>query len=71
MDEHRFEQETKARKLCFGYACCCCRHANACTDDEIDLLYFPRQEIRELVAEKSAYIFDFDGSSIEPPNQTG
>ena len=28
-----------------------------------------RQEIRELVAEEASYIFDFDGSSIEPPNQ--
>ena len=26
-----------------------------------------RQEIRELVAEEASYIFDFDGSSIEPP----
>ena len=31
----------------------------------------PHQEIRELVAEESAYIFDFDGSSIEPPTQMG
>ncbi len=34
---------------------------------ETDLLCILRQEIRELVAEESAYIFDFDGSSIEAP----
>ena len=33
--------------------------------------YIPRKEIRELVAEESAYIFDFDGSSIEAPTQMG
>ena len=38
---------------------------------ETDLLYIPRQEIRELVAEESAYIFEFDGSSIEAPTQMG
>ena len=38
---------------------------------ETDSLYIPRQEIRELVAEESAYIFDFDGSSIDGPTQMG
>ena len=38
---------------------------------ETDLLYIPRQEIRELVAEESAYIFDFDGSSIKAPTRIG
>ena len=38
---------------------------------ETDLLYIPRQEIRELVAEESAYFFDFDGSSIEAPTKMG
>ena len=45
--------------------------AEACTAGESELLYIPRQEIRELVAEESAYIFDFDGSSIEAPAQVG
>ena len=46
--------------------------SQSCTDGETDLLYTPRQEIRELVAEESAYIFDFDGSSsIEAPTQAG
>ena len=36
---------------------------------DTDLLYIPRQEIRELVAEEAAYIFNFDGSSIEAPTQ--
>ncbi|WP_250396787.1 hypothetical protein [Synechococcus sp. MU1651] len=48
-----------------------CRHAESCIAGETDLLYIPRQEIRELVAEESAYIFDFDGSSIEAPTQMG
>ena len=38
---------------------------------ETDLLYLPRQEIRELVAEESAYIFEFEGRSIEAPAQPG
>ena len=42
-----------------------------CTAGETDLLYVPCQEIRELVSEESAYIFDFDGSSIEAPTQMG
>ena len=69
MDEHGIEQDPRARKPCFGYACYYCRHAEACTAGETDFLYVPCQEIRELVAEESAYIFDFDGSSIEAPTQ--
>ena len=69
MDEHGIEQDPRVGKPCFGYSCYYCRHAEACTAGEIDLLYIPRQEIRELVAEEASYIFDFDGSSIEPPNQ--
>ena len=71
MDEHGIEQDPRARKPCFGYACYYCRHAESCMAGETDLLYIPRQEIRELVAEESAYIFDFDGSSIEAPTQMG
>ena len=68
MDEHGIEQDPRSREHCFGYAYYYCRHIEACTACETDLLYIPRQEIRELVAEESAYIFDFDGSSIEAPS---
>ena len=71
MDEHGIEQDPRARKPCFGYARYYFRHAEACTHGDTDLLYIPCQEIRELVAEESAYIFDFDGSSIEAPTQMG
>ena len=71
MEEHGIEQDRRVSKPCFGYACYYCRHAEDCTAGETDLLYIPRQEIRELVAEESAYIFDFDGSSIEAPTQVG
>ena len=71
MDEHGIEQDPRARKPCCGYACYNCRHAEACMAGETDLLYIPRQEIRGLVAEESAYIFDFDGSSIEAPIRVG
>ena len=57
--------------LVFGYACYYCRHAEACTAGKTDLLYLPRKEIRGLVVEESAYIFDFDGSSIEARTQMG
>ena len=67
VDEHGIEQDPRVGKTCFGYSCYYCRHAEACTAGKTDLLYIPRQEIRELVAEESSYIFDFDGSSIEPP----
>ena len=67
MDEHGIDQDPRARKPCFGYACYYCRHAESCMAGETDLLYIPRQEIRELVAEESAYILNFDGSSIEAP----
>jgi len=69
MEEHGVDQDPRVNKPCFGYACYYCRHAESCMAGETDLLYIPRQEIRELVAEESAYIFDFDGSSIEPPTQ--
>ena len=65
------EQDPRARKPCFGYSCYYCRHAEACMAGETELLYIPRQEIRELVSEEAAYIFDFDGSSIEAPDQSG
>jgi len=71
MEEHGIEQDPRVGKPCFGYACYYCRHAEACTAGATDLLYIPRQEIRELVAEEAAYIFDFDGSSIESPTQPG
>ena len=69
--EHGNEQAPRARMPCFGYACFYCRHAESCRAGETDLLYVPRQEIRELVTEESAFIFDFDGSSIEAPTQVG
>ena len=69
MDEHGIEQHPRARKPCFGDACYYCRYAESCTAGETDLPYIPREEIRELVAEESAYIFDFDGSSIDGPTR--
>ena len=71
MEEHGIEQDPRVSKPCYGYACYYCRHADACMAGETDLLYVPRQEIRALVAEESAYIFEFDGSSIEVPAQPG
>ena len=71
MEEHGIEQYPRVSKPCYGYACYYCRHAQACTAGKTDLLYVPRQEIRELVAEESAYIFEFDGISIEAPAQPG
>ena len=71
MDEHGVEQDPRSRKPCFSYACYYCRHAEACTAGETDLLFLPRQGIRELVSEDAAYIFDFDGSSIKAPTQKG
>ena len=69
MEEHGIEQDPRVGKPCFGYACYYCRHAEACTAGETDLLYIPRQEILELVAEEATHIFDFDVSSIETPTQ--
>lgn len=69
MEEHGIEQDPRVNKPCFGYSCYYCQHAGDCEAGETDLLYIPREEIRELVAEESAYIFDFNGSSIEPPGQ--
>ena len=71
MEEHGIEQDPRVSKPCYGYACYYCNHAEACMAGETDLLYVPRHEIRELVAEESAYIFEFDGSSIEAPAQPG
>ena len=71
MEEHGIEQDHRVSKSCFSYAFYYCRHAEACMAGETELLYIPRQEIRELVSEEAAYIFDFDGSSIEAPNQSG
>ena len=69
MEEHGVEQDSRVHKPCFGYACYYCRHADACAAGETESLYIPREEIRELVTEESAYIFEFDGSSIEAPTQ--
>ena len=71
MEEHGIEQDPRVSKPCYGYACYYCSHADPCMAGETDLLYVPRQEIRELVAEESAYIFEFDGSSIEAPAKQG
>ena len=71
MDEHGIDQDPRARKPCFSYDCYYCRNAASCAAGETDLLYILRQEIRELVAEESAYILNFDGSSIEAPTQIG
>ena len=67
MEEHCVDQDPRVEKPCAGYACYYCRHAEACKAGKTELLYIPRQEIRELVTEDSAYIFDFDGSSIDRP----
>ena len=71
MAEHGIEQDPRVSKPCYGYACYYCTQAEACMAGETELLYVPRPEIRELVAEGSAYIFEFDGSSIEAPAQPG
>ena len=53
-DEHGMEQDTRSCKPCFGYACYYCRHAEACTAGETNLLYIPREEMRELVSKNAA-----------------
>lgn len=59
--------DPRTNKPCFGYACYYCQHADACEAGETEALYIPKTEIKELVTEDSQYIFDFDGSSIDPP----
>ena len=63
MDENGIEQDLRARKPDFSYSCYHFCHEEACTAGEMICFIYP-QEIRKLVAEESAYIFDFDGSSI-------
>ena len=69
MEEHGVGQDPRAKKPCAGYSCYYCRHAQACKDGETDLLFIPRQELREMVTEECTYILDFDGSSIEAPTK--
>ena len=71
MEEHGVGQDLRAKKPCAGYSCYYCRHSEACKDGETDLLFIPRQELREMVTEECTYILDFDGSSIESPTQAG
>ena len=71
MEEHGVGQDPRAKKPCAGYSCYYCRHAEACKDGETDLLFIPRQELREMVTEECTYILDFDGSSIEAPTKSG
>ena len=71
MEEHGVGQDPRAKKPCAGYSCYYCRHAEACEDGETDLLFIPRQELREMVTEECTYILDFDGSSIEAPTKAG
>ena len=71
MEEHGVDQDPRAKKPCAGYSCYYCRHAEACKDGETDLLFIPRQELREMVTEECSYILNFDGSSIEAPIQEG
>lgn len=66
--QHNIPVDPRAVKPCFGYACFYCSHLDACKNGETDKLYIPQEEIRELVTEESQYIFDFDGSSIQPPS---
>ena len=69
MEEHGVAQDPRAKKPCAGYSCYYCRHAEACKDGETDLLFIPRQELREMVTEECSYILNFDGSSVEAPTQ--
>ena len=71
MEEHGVDQDPRAKKPCAGYSCYYCRHAEACKDGETDLLFIPRQELREMVTEECSYILNFDGSSIEAPHKAG
>ena len=71
MEEHGVDQDPRAKKPCAGYSCYYCRHAEACKDGETDLLFIPRQELREMVTEECSYILNFDGSSIEAPTHMG
>ena len=71
MEEHGVGQDPRAKKPCAGYSCYYCRHAEDCRDGETDLLFIPRQELREMVTEECTYILDFDGSSIEAPTKAG
>ena len=71
MEEHGVDQDPRAKKPCAGYSCYYCRHAEACKGGETDLLFIPRQELREMVTEECSYILNFDGSSIEAPHKAG
>ena len=70
IEEHGVDQDPKAKKPCSGYFCYYRRHNEACKDGQIDLLFVPSLELREMVTEVSAYILDFDGSCIEAPDKT-
>ena len=70
MEEHGVDQDPRAKKPCSRYSGYYCRHLEACKDGETDLLFIPRRELREMVTEESAYILDFDGSSIEAPSKS-
>lgn len=64
---HGLERDPRHYKPCFGYACYYCDHAEACKAGKTEKLYIPEEGIRPMVTPEALYIFDFDGSSIEPP----
>ena len=69
MEEHGVGQDPRAKNPCAVYSCYYCRHIEPFKDGETDLLFIPRQELREMVTEECTYILDFDGSSIEAPTK--
>ena len=71
MKEHGVEQDPRVREPCFAYPLYYLILPEFCTTVDTQLLYIARRVKRELVAEESAYIFDFDGSIIKAPTNSG
>ena len=71
MEEYGVDQDPRANKPCAGYSCYYCCRAEPCKVGETDLLFIPRQELREMDTEVCTYILNFDSSSFEAPTNAG
>ena len=71
MDDHGIEQDSTARNPCFVYACYYCRHVEACTAGESDLLLSPSRRYVNWLLRNRLISSALMAAAIEAPIQLG
>ena len=69
METHNKKLDIRNNKPCWGYRCNLCNHEKACRVGKEDKLFIMDPKWHAALKPEYEYIKNFDGSSIERPDQ--